>query len=331
MRPSAGFIVSGEIGVDFIRIICTDFAPKIIWQEIKTIDPEMNQCTIIDLLKSLFYKGIQVGKNSSQNLIGLSLGVPGLVDSDTGVLLFAPNLKWSDVPLREILRNEFGALTVVDNEANLAALGEHYFGAAIGYDEVLYISAGVGLGGAILTKGELYKGASGFASEFGHMTVDPNGEQCNCGNRGCWETKVSQWALFRIIRNAISEGKVSVLQTFTHNDLSKLNVPLVFKAAQQNDRVSLDALSKIGHSLGINIASLVNAINPEVIVFGGILSLVGDYLLPHIREELNTRVLKWNRQATSIMLSKYGQDSCVMGGVATIYDVILSEPIKIRE
>ena len=115
-----------------------------------------------------------------------------------GHLLFAPNPQWRDVPIRDIVSAAFDGVPVfVDNEANMAALGETLFGAAKGCNEVLYISAGVGVGGAVVRNGQLVRGTTGFASEFGHMTIDPDGVLCNCGNQGCWETLVSQSAVFR--------------------------------------------------------------------------------------------------------------------------------------
>ena len=208
----------------------------------------------------------------------------------------------------------------------MAALGEYFFGAAKGYKEVLFISAGVGLGGAMILDGAIFKGTTGYASEFGHMTMDPHGELCNCGNRGCWETQVSQAALFRIIRQAIERGKPSLLTEITGGNLNRLTVPLVVDAARKGDRVARAALNRIGRHLGVGVASLVNVFNPDLVVFGGIMSLAGEFLLPIIQEELAARALKWNREATRVVLAEHGFDACVMGGVAMLYQTILSQP-----
>ena len=117
--------------------------------------------------------------------MGIAVGVPGLVRQSDGMLLFAPNLRWQHVPIGNMLREAFPGVPVfVDNEANMAALGEYYFGAAQDYEAILFISAGAGLGGAIVQNGNLMRGSAGFAGEFGHMTLYPGGEPCSCGNRG---------------------------------------------------------------------------------------------------------------------------------------------------
>lgn len=326
LNPSVGCIVSGEIGVDFISVICTDFAPEILWRHQEQTDPSAGQAVIMERMLSTLEQAVQVGRSIHGQILGLAVGVPGLVDQATGTLLLAPNLGWRGVPLRRILEERFPLPIFVDNEANMAALGEHYFGAAQGHEEVLYISAGVGLGGGIVHGGGLFSGVGGFGGEFGHMTMDPAGEMCNCGNRGCWETQVSQRALFRHVRQAIEQGQPSLLLEAAKGDLGRLTVPMVVDAARAGDRVALTALDRVGHHLGIGIASLVNALNPELVVFGGILSLAGDFLLPPVEQELQQRALLWNREATRVVLARHGFDACVIGGVATVYQNILTQP-----
>jgi glucokinase-like ROK family protein len=326
LNPKAGYIVSFEIGVDFLMAVCTNFAPETIWQYKEDIDPDMGQQVIFDRLLALLYQALNIGSEYCQTLLGVAVGVPGLVDQTSGTLLFAPNLRWENVPLRAQLQGLIDGPLVVDNEAKLAALGEHYFGAARGYNEVLYLSAGVGLGGGIVHGGQVFSGVAGFGSEFGHMTMDPEGEICNCGNRGCWETQVSQRALFRYLRRCEGQGNETILTEMTGGNLGALTVPMVVEAAQQKDRLALEALEVLGHHLGIGIASLVNALNPELVVFGGILSLASEYLLPVIENEVRRRALRWNREAIKVVVAKHGQEACVMGGVARVFQAVLAEP-----
>ncbi|MFN2126453.1 MAG: ROK family protein [Anaerolineales bacterium] len=330
LNPEAGFIVSSEIGVDFMRVICTNFAPEIIWQCNEKILSNTSQQQIIDHVLALMLNAEIEGRKFSNSFLGVSVGVPGLVDQNSGSLLFAPNLKWHDVPLRQILEEIFEAPVVVDNEASIAALGEYYYGAAQGYEEILYISAGVGLGGGIVHEGRMFNGVTGFGTEFGHMTMDPDGELCNCGNYGCWETQVSQEALFRYITKAISRGSFSSLTEKTKGDPELMTVPIVVEAANGGDELALEALNEIGIYLGIGIASLVNILNPDLVVFGGIISLAAEYLLPVINDILDQRALKWNRNATRVVSAQQGLDACVMGGVAKVYQAILAEPDNVE-
>ena len=327
LNPAAGCIVSSEIGVDFISVVCVNFATEIIRQDREHISPDMGQQAIINRTLDLLHQEIEATRDECSSLLGVALGVPGLVDRTSGTLLFAPNLGWKNVPLSDILHREFNVPVFVDNEANMAALGEYYFGAAQGHREVLFVSAGVGLGGGIVRDGQLVSGATGFGGEFGHMTIDPNGELCNCGNRGCWETQVSQSALFRYVRRAVGvEGQVSLLSQMTGDNLEHLTVAMVVEAARADDVVALNALKQIGYHLGVGLASLVNALNPDLVVLGGILSLAGDFLLPPIYDELERRVLLWHESKTQVVLARHGIDACVMGGVALVYQAILAQP-----
>jgi glucokinase-like ROK family protein len=327
LNPTAGFILSCEIGVDFVKVICTNFAPEIIWRYEEQIDPSIGQRAILDRALMIINQGVAAGNLACGTLLGMAIGVPGLVDQSTGALLFAPNLGWKDLPIRSIVQESFDVPLFVNNEANLAALGEHYFGAAQGYDEVLYISASrVGLGGGIVHFGNVFSGVTGVGAEFGHMTMDPDGEFCKCGNQGCWETQVSQPALIRHVWRFIDQGSSSMLTEMTGGDRASLTVPMIVEAARAGDRVALDALEIIGRHLGIGIASLINALNPELVVFGGILSLAGEFLMPVIKKEVEQRALKWNREAMQLVLARHASDACVMGGVAAVYQAILAQP-----
>jgi glucokinase-like ROK family protein len=326
LNPEAGYIICIEIGVDFMMVVCTDFAPQFIWQHKEAIDADMSQQVILDRMLALLLQADEIGSEACSTLLGVAVGVPGLVDQANGTLLFAPNLGWENISLSSWLREHVDAPLIIENEANMAALGEYFFGAARGYNEVLYISAGVGLGGGIVHNGQIFSGVTGFGAEFGHMTMDPEGEICNCGNRGCWEMQVSQRALFRYLRRYEGQGRETILTAMTHGNLGALTVPLVIEAAQQGDRLALQSLEALGHHLGIGIASLVNALNPELIVFGGILSLASEFVLPVVEHEIQRRALRWNREAINVVVAKHGQEACVMGGVARVFQAVLATP-----
>jgi len=327
LNPAAGYIVSCEIGVGFVEVLVTDFGPQTIWQVKEPTTPEMSQDEIISRVLTLLHEAVVRGKSSADKLLGIAVGVPGMVDHASGSILFAPNLKWRNVPLLAILEKEsFGAPIFVDNEANMAALGEHYFGASQGYNEILYLSGNVGLGGGFLSNGQLRRGASGMAAEYGHMTVDVDGELCNCGNHGCWETQVSQNSLYKKVIHLVQSGESSILVEKTQGQWERLSVEMIVEAAQAGDKVALRSLEEIGHSLGVGIASLLNALNPEIVVLGGILSIASQFLFPVVNEEVQKRALLWNRESIKIVRAAHGSDASVKGGIATVYQSILSQP-----
>jgi glucokinase-like ROK family protein len=326
LNPVAGYIVSCEIGVGFVEILVTDFAPQAIWEIKQPIKLGTGQSEIIDRVMELLHEGVKRGKSAANKLLGIAVGIPGMVDHSSGTILFAPNLKWRNVPLRMLLENEsFGAPIFVDNEANMAALGEHYFGAAQEHSEILYLSGNVGLGGGFLSNGKLRRGASGMAAEYGHMTLDPHGELCNCGNYGCWETLVSQNSLYKKIINAVRTGETSIVAEKVQEQWERLSVEMIVEAAQAGDKVAIRSLEEIGHSLGIGIASLLNALNPEIVVLGGILSIASEFLFPVVNDEIQKRALLWNRESVKVVRAAHGSDACVKGGIATVYQSILSQ------
>lgn len=320
-NPNAGCIISAEIETGFILVVCANFTTEITWRSKKLTQPTDNHETVLEYLIELLQQAVAFAQAAKIPVLGVAVGVPGLVDRNTGALIFGPNLGWQDVPLAEILRRHVDAPIFVDNNANMAALGEFYFGAAQHYNDVLYVSVGGGVGGGIIHGGQLLTGAAGFAGELGHMTVMPEGELCNCGNRGCWETLVSQRAIFRQARQALAGGRASRLA----NAANPLTMTDIQAAVQAGDALALEILQRVGGYLGIGLASLVNILNPELVVLGGIAGL-GEVVLPALKDELNRRALRWNVTAAEVVLAQHGDDACVVGGMAVIYQSVLTQP-----
>ncbi len=332
INPDAGRLIGVEIGVDFISAVLTDLKANSVWQskidtnnEGSTRTPD--QATMLEQTEQLIQKAIDLTQIAGQRLLGIGVGVPGLVDHATGSLLFAPNLGWRDVPLREILQR-FGVPVIVENEANAAALGEHMLGVAQRIDNFIYLSAGVGLGGGIVIDGKLYGGVGGYAGEIGHMTLVPDGPQCNCGNRGCWETLIGPTAIIERVQQAASEGRTPILMALPelNGAVQTIGMKHIIQAAELGEPSVLHVLDEVGRYLGIGIASLLNAFNPSLVVLGGGLSPVGPYILPRAQREVEARALAAARAGVNITLSAFKFDACVMGGVSLIVREILSNP-----
>ena len=155
--------------------------------------------------------------------------------------------------------------------------------------------------------------------------MDPHGELCNCGNYGCWETMVSQNSLYKKIINAVQSGEPSMITEKIQGQWERISVEMIVEAAQAGDNVAIRSLEEIGHSLGIGIASLLNALNPEIVVLGGILSIASEFLFPVVNEEIQKRALLWSRESVKVVRAAHGSDACVKGGIATVYQSILSQ------
>jgi glucokinase-like ROK family protein len=328
LNPKGGFAIGIELGVDFISIILTDFIARVQWREQVCSDPNEDQITILDRAATLTQHALDYGLSQGLRPLGIGVGVPGLVDLRQGKLIFAPNLHWNNVPLRLIWSQHFNLPIFVENEANAAALGEYYFGAAQGVDSFIYLSAGIGLGAGIVLDGKLFRGSNGYASEVGHMTVDPNGELCGCGKRGCWETQVGPRAVLRRVRKTLESGVPSALCDLVESDLERISFESVVQAAGQGDSVALRALQEVGERLGVGVANLVNVFNPELIVLGGALNLASTILLPIVERLIRENALTPACENVRVSASAHGIDACMMGAVALVLDDILREPIS---
>jgi predicted NBD/HSP70 family sugar kinase len=198
---------------------------------------------------------------------------------------------------------------------------------ARGSNNFIYLSSGIGLGGGVVIDGKLFRGATGYASEVGHMTIDPNGELCGCGKRGCLETHVGPRAVLRRVRRTLESGVSSVLCDLAGGNLAAITFENVVQAAEMNDPVALAALQAVGEQLGVGVSNLVNIFNPEMIVLGGALNMASRYLLPVVAESLSYNSLRPASEIVHVFASAHGQDACVMGAAALVLDDILREPL----
>lgn len=328
LNPEAGYVIGVEIGVHFISMVIANFNYEIVSRRYENTDRLFSQEGILDRLFYLLQESVEQVQRTGKPLFGIGLGVPGLVDVAAGKLLVAPNLGWKEVPLRQMLEERFDVPIFIGNEANLAALGESYFGAGQDISYMIFVSSGVGIGGGIIANGRLMEGSSGFAGEVGHMTVDPHGPVCNCGNWGCWETLAGEVALLERVRLAMEKQPDSWIARACEGDPQRVTLPIIVKAADEGDAGVLEALRETAVWLGIGIASLMNVLNPERVVFGGPLSIAHQHLLPEIRRTVEKRAWSWVEQQANIVTAQFGEDAAVIGGGAVVYRELLNQPRK---
>lgn len=258
----------------------------------------------------------QAGTVASK-LAAVGVGAPGLSNPETGVLFTSPNLPgWRDVPLRDMIGQELGQKTFLINDANAAALGELYYGAAKGARNLIYITISTGIGGGIVIAGDIYTGATGFAGELGHMTIDEDGPLCNCGNRGCWEALASGTAIARDARHLIEQGAKTSILDHASGDLHQVTAEVIHTAAQAGDSLAQELIAHTGYYFGVGLASLINLFNPELIVIGGGLSNIGDMLLEPAYRVAGERAFKQAYRAVRFSRAKLGHDSGVLGAAA---------------
>jgi glucokinase len=256
------------------------------------------------------------GARRSQ-ILGVGIGSPGPLSRATGVVIFTPNLGWSNFPLRDRIADAVQLPATLDNDANCATLGEWWLGAARGAQHVVGLTIGTGIGGGLILDGRLFHGVGDVAGEIGHTTIDANGRRCGCGNYGCLEAYASGPAIAERAREALAGGEPSAMPAAVGGDLSRLTAATVYDAAQHGDRLAQEVVRETARILGIGIANLLNIFNPDVVVLAGGVTQAGDQLFEPMRAEVRRRAFKPAVDACRIVPGELQGNAGVVGAVAT--------------
>ena len=332
INPLVGCIVGVELGVDFVAVVLTDFIGKILWRQMAAADPTDDQETTLARTLSLVSGAITACREKGLNLLGLGVAAPGTVDVEEGILIFAPNLQWRNVPLRAIFSQYTGLKVFVENDANSAAVAEHLFGAVRECKNFIFVFAGVGIGGGLFLNGQLYRGHNGYAGEIGHSPImaEPFQSSCHCGNRGCWETYANQHSIFQRVRERLEAKRSSIIPKLLEEQNVSLSIAIIKQAADKEDSEARASFAEAGTAMGQGITSLINIFNPEKVILGGPLSIAGDYLLPAIKDTVSQHSLPETVQHADVLLSMFGSDASLIGAIAIVVDDILSNPTQVE-
>jgi glucokinase len=262
-------------------------------------------------------RSLKQGNLNMLEICAVGVGAAGISNPEAGILFTSPNIPGlRNVLLTDIMQERLGKKTFLINDADAAALGEFYFGAARGVRNFIYVTLSTGIGGGIVIDGKIYTGAIGAAGEVGHMTIDDNGPICNCGNRGCWEALASGTALAREARMRIERGARSSIVEHARGDIEGVTAQAIYSAAQQGDNLAKELIARTGHYIGVGLANLINIFNPELIVIGGGLSGMGDMLLNPAFKVAGERAFKEAFQAVRFASAELGRNSTVLGAAA---------------
>ncbi len=249
-------------------------------------------------------------------IAAVGVAAAGFVDQAGERVMFAPHLPWRGEPVRAHLQQRWGAPVVLDNDANCAAVGEWTYGAARGTHSALMITLGTGIGSAILLDGAVHRGRNGMAGEFGHMKVVPDGLPCECGGAGCWEQYSSGKALVRFVRARIGQEETT-LEASAQGDLEQITGPMVTEAAVAGDAVARAAFHEVGTWLGVGIANLVAAFDPDCVVVGGGVSDAGDLLLGPARAAMTASLVgASHRVVPPVHQAQLGPEAGLVGAAA---------------
>ena len=314
-RPEGAVVLAVELSVDSIAVATVGLG-GLTYQQVRVARPRGRsspQQTVHDVAR---LAGPLLDELPDDHVLaGIGAGVVGVARRSDGFVHLAPNLGWRNVPLGAMLATELGSngQVMVANEADLGALAEHRRGKGVGIGHLIYLSGEAGIGAGIIQDGKPMLGSAGYAGEVGHTLINPEGHKCRCGAIGCWETEAGEAALARLAGVPMAVDGLGIQET-------------VGSLAAAGDQRTLDALTEIGHWLGLGIANLVNIFNPELVVLGGTYQLLFSYLDSAVSAGASQQALAAPASAVTITNSGLGEDAPLIGAAELVFSELIADP-----
>jgi glucokinase len=250
---------------------------------------------------------------------GIGIATAGIIDTNRQMVIFASNLNWSDVAIGDKLGQRFGVPVQLINDANSAAVAEWAFGSASGTDDLIYVTVSTGVGAGIISGGRLITGIGDSAGEFGHISLDPEGPLCACGNRGCLENYVSGLALAKMAQEQLQAGAESSLRTVCEGELGRITAKEIGEQAESGDPLSISLMKQAGYYLGVGLTNLIHLFNPQVIVFGGGVMKNGRILLEEAERVIRQRCISRMASQATFQFTTMGAEAGVLGAAGLYF------------
>lgn len=305
------YVIGIDLGGTKISGAASDLNGNIIYKYTVATKAFEGEQAIIERINSLIDNIIKSSKLMYKDILCIGIGSPGPLDSEKGVIVTTPNLPFKNFNIVKPISKKFKLPVYLDNDANVAAIGEYKFGAGKGTTNMVFITVSTGIGGGAILNGKIYRGHTSNALEIGHTTLEEDGPKCNCGNYGCAETLASGTAIQRDAVEAVKRGDNTSLTKY-----DKITAREVFKEAENDDKISKNIIDRALTYLGILVANIINTFDPEVIVIGGGVSNAGSIVFDKVNEVASNRSFKLLYENTKIVHAKLGTDAGVIGAVA---------------
>lgn len=320
MECMVGYVVGIDLGGTKIATGIADSTGALISRFTVPTKAFAGHEVVVRQIIETIYQVIHDAKVNTDEVKAIGIGSPGPLDTGTGVVLGAPNLGWHNVPLARLISEEVGIPVYLDNDANLAALGELRFGAGRGTKNMFYVTWSTGIGGGIIMNGQVYRGGWGSAGEVGHMIMVEGGPLCGCGKRGCLEALASGRAIARRAVEKVKEGARTLTLTLAGDDPAAITAAIVGKAALRGDRLAVELLEEAAHYLGVGLANVVALLDPEVVVIGGGVSQLKDMLFPIVIQTIRENAVKGVSERVRVAAVELGRDVGLIGAICLALD-----------
>lgn len=305
--PDARYAIGIHFNVDSLNVAISNLLAQPVQMLSRAIQPETSAKETLQIASELLETALQATQLDPALIVGLGVGVSGLVNPETGVNLIAPNQNWHHVPVKQWFMSRFPFPVKVENAVRAMALGEKMFGVGKDAASLAFVYSHYGVGAGLVIGDDIYRGSAAGAGEIGHTIIIPEGgARCRCGNTGCLETLVSEPAVMRSMRETSPEGLMSIEQ--------------IFEAARAGNPSVLSRLDSCARYMGIALANLVNVLNPELIVMGGLFALGQDVLLPKVETTLRACAFAHLGEQIKLRSTEFGQTSGVVGAAAVALD-----------
>ncbi len=296
-------VIGVDLGGTNIVSAIVDEKGKVLGKDKRKTMAVLGSAGVIDRIAQSIRDASENSGRPWQSHLAVGIGSPGPLDSKRGVILYTPNLNWRNVPLVAILKKKLGKKVFLDNDANLAALGESWIGAGKGEKVVLCVTLGTGVGGGLIVDGHIYQGATGVSNHIGHIVIHPDGPKAPYGNRGILEQYVSATGIVRLATEAgIKPPKGQPLEAYTFQ-----------KMAEAGDKRVLRVYDRAGKILGVGLTSAIHLLNPSVVIFSGGVAGAGDLLWKPMKKELRERSFKSHLKGLKFRMAKLGDNMGAVG------------------
>jgi len=315
INPGYQYVIGVDINLHTLTIALFDLNNQLVCrEEFKNYELENSSKYTDNLVLKVNEMLVKMNIPATE-VVAMGVSIPGLVDAKNGISF--THLSFAKEGLSAYLSKSFGFSVVLDNDARMMALGEKAFGKAKGKKDVLCLNLSNGIGLGIILNGKLYSGKNGFAGEFGHILIDPDGDLCYCGKIGCLETLTSGTILVKKIREAVDNGQPSLLSQYK-GEGKKIDLRAVVDAIVKGDQFAIDQLNKMSEYLGKGLVTLIHLLNPEMIIFGGRLAQTGKYIVDPVNMVLNKYAMDRISSETEVVCSDLLDDAALMGTLSNV-------------
>lgn len=325
-NPGAFYLLGVDIGVAKAAAVIIDPHGTVVRQQRIAVCQDLDREAITERIFRLIEDTMGGSGELRKKIMGIGISFPGAIDVERGICLRAPNLPaWHDLAIVDLFQRRFNLPCCVENDARAMALGEARFGGGRGKKNIFATLIGRGIGGGIIVNGQLYRGSGSTAGEFGHITVNPTGPVCACGSWGCLEVMASGASIAASAARIVKSGRPTRIRDLADGDPERITAETVARAWREGDPIAGMLMRDAATYIGIGLSSVINLLNPELILLGGGVSLAGAAFIDRIRETIAERAYTVAFQPPEIALSRLGPDANCIGAAVLVFEKLLRE------